>query len=345
MWQAIQVRMRLAAPLAVGPGWRLGFVMLTRLDVPPRTLWGAFTDALTRWSLSCPGEEPSLVPKDFSGEINAAYEAAKSWVAGNLRFLPGLFAIGEEAGACETFVPDYEFGEGEIFRIVGRDGTVLCKVTSQQLKEKLVHGHASTALSSDSMAAEDAMLHETERVMPYAYGPGKEGALPVWLGTVVWAKPGETAKIISWLHNHAVKYLRIGRDVSLGDGVFAEIKAEEIDAEGLCRSRLLNNGQSVCWKTDQQAGPILEIKTENDGPARLAGPLLIHREHVAKVAGYWGTLRPHLVREFDKAFGFGRRVGPPGGSVCMVLEYGGLVCLKENGVYQYCLKRDGLVLV
>jgi hypothetical protein len=348
MWKIFKVQMKLAQPLAVGPGWRLGFVALTRLDVPPRTLWGAFTDALTRWEMA---EGSKNWPEVKFPESKNLFVDFGRWVSGNIRFLPGILLVKKNNEAEERLLPWYRFGSGDCFKVCDQLGNG--EESSASAKKRFVFGSGSTALDYNCMAAEESMLHETERIMPKVKINGDTAC--VWLEYVVFVK--EHAKFLKkWLSDDALDYLRIGRDVAAGDGCFDRISTQELtEINGGNIDRLLNLKQSVSWNLDDPAGPILSatpsISEDCDiCQIRLPGPFLMNGNSEA-INGYWGELRPHIVREFDikTGKGFGRKIGyaydtdtPDINNPKWILEHGGVLAVdKLDGIYNFVLKRDG----
>ena len=346
MWIPFKVEMKLAQPLAVGPGWRLGFVTLTRLDVPPRTFWGAFTDALTRWKMADGTNGPTI---DQTNEN--PFRSVGTWVETNLRFLPGILVAKDGDDEKERFVPWYAFGEGEKLSV--KNGGGWQPSPSAPIRKRYVFSHGSTALDYDRMKAEDAMLHETERIMPQIRGEG-EKILQVWLETILFVKDSEVPGLKNWLSHHGKKYLRIGRDVAVGDGCFSDILPVEIDVDTIKDTRPLNNDQKVHWDLNQdKVGPIIQvtpiiIEKYSTGSVRLPGPFLLNanaeKNTPPELNGYWGELRPHLVREFDVEGkkGFGRKMGYPGeGTPKWILDHGGVLAVSPEKEYNFMLERDG----
>lgn len=347
MWKIFSVEMKLAQPLAIGPGWRLGFVMLTRLDVPPRTFWGAFTDALTRWKLAEPGAVKWL-DTSSSGSGNE-FEKMGRWVSKNLRFLPGTLLLKEGKEVKERVLPWYLFGEGERFSICNKDVKNLRYETLQMVKGRYVAGRGSTALEykEGSMAAEEGMLHETERIMPRIGIDGK--ICDVWVEMVIFVLSEAAAGIQKWIKDQGKMYLRVGRDVGVGDGCFDEISVVELDEKSkIGETRCIKYEQKTEWNLESEDGPILSVTPQagaKEGYARvrLQGPFLVDKDN-GLLKGYWGELRPHLIREFDTGGqGFGRKMGYPDDANNMwILEHGGILAAdKHRESYRFILKRDG----
>lgn len=350
MWKTFKVQMKLAQPLAVGPGWRLGFVALTRLDVPPRTLWGAFTDALTRWKMTEGSKDGPEI--EFTKSKNLFVNFGQ-WVSKNMRFLPGILLVKKNNREQERLLPWYRFGVGDSFIGCDQSGGILREESPASAKKRFVFGSGSTALDYDCMTAEESMLHETERIMPKVKMNGKTGC--VWLEYVVFVK--EHAEFLKkWLNVDASDYLRIGRDVAAGDGCFDGISTQELtEINGGNIDRLLNLKQSITWNWDDPAGPILSV-TPSKGEdcdicqIRLPGPFLM-KGNSETINGYWGELRPHIVREFDikTGKGFGRKIGYAYDTDTLdinnpkwILEHGGVLAVdKPDGIYNFVLKRDG----
>lgn len=325
MWNAYRIDMKLAQPLSVGPGWRLGFVMLTRLDVPPRTLWGAFTDALTRWKKTggdggC-GPELSLTP----GE-NPFVEVGE-WVERHVRFLPGVITLKSGDDIRERVIPWYEFGEGKCFRVIRRNGGSGFE-TEFKVRKRYVDSRGSAALDYTAMAAEKGMLFETERILPRIKRDGE--LLAVHLEVILFLKD-EALPLKEWLNGAAGrKYIRVGRDAGAGDGCFESITLREIAKERIAPERGLR-GETLTWLLGSNSGPILNAAGGESSLLRIPGPFL-YVEEANALAGYWGELRPHLVREFkvQKNVGFGRRIGYAGDAPSWILEHGGVLALKDD---------------
>ena len=335
MWKILTIRMRPAAPFSIGPGWRLGFVMLTRLDAPPRTLWGAFTDAMTR---SIQAGEMHFGPE--IGPDENPFVRVGQWIEENMRFLPGVIkAVNEEC--ADRLLPWYAFGKGAGFLLHG-GGNIDEKHafrTEAEARRLFVHGKTGAALDYNSLAAEESMLHETERIHPEVRMV--DGSVrPVWLETAALVKQDQADLIKSWLVDKGAAYLRIGRDTACGDGCFSEIRVDETTSTDELNMRLgLNNEQKIEWIPDQGDGLRVRVEPTNRA-VRLPGPVLI-APHTQHPSGYWGDLRPHIVREYDLKKGFGRRTGftaAPRG----ILHYGGLLAVK--GESRFRLERDGWVL-
>jgi len=163
---------------------------------------------------------------------------------------------------------------------------------------------------------------------------------PVWLETAALVKQDQADLIKSWLVDKGAAYLRIGRDAACGDGCFSEIRVDETTSTDELNMRLgLNNEQKIEWIPDQGDGLRVRVEPTNRA-VRLPGPVLI-APHTQHPSGYWGDLRPHIVREYDLKKGFGRRTGftaAPRG----ILHYGGLLAVK--GESRFRLERDGWVL-
>lgn len=347
-WKAFTVRLKPAGPMAVGPGWRLGFVALTRLDVPARTLWGAFTDALTRSAAN--GSVPDKNLCFINGE-NPYFSIGK-WVRKHVRFLPGVYGIDSD-NKFIRLLPWYEFGAGPMFRIDREFEGLNTLEPADRISRLLVNGAASTALDYADMAAEDSMLHETERIQPRVRLNG--GICPVYLETVVFLSAEACSFMKEWIEKKAVACLRIGRDAAAGDGVFERIDISEITDWGeIIKARQLNVEQKAVWESDKTDGPLLTLSAEGTAdnknlPAvRLPGPF-VWSEGSNDFAGYWGDLRPHIVREFDRDKGFGRKIGQPEDHAgkapearMWMLDHGGVLALNNTVVKaRFVLKRDG----
>jgi hypothetical protein len=227
-WKPFHLKLRLAQPMAVGPGWRLGFVMLTRLYVPPRTLWGAFSDALARWHMASGESERFISISDKLAP--ACFEKVGDWVGRNLRFLPGLFCLWEhnpDGRRIERLLPWYRFGEGIGINLWTRSGGWLVQ-PQEEAQRRYVAGHGATALDYETVSAEEGMLHETERIMPRV-ALENAGIGQVWLEIFLFVNQAEAVHLSDWVQKHALGFLRIGRDVGVGDGVFDGLECVALD--------------------------------------------------------------------------------------------------------------------
>jgi len=144
------------------------------------------------------------------------------------------------------------------------------------------------------------------------------------------------------------RYLKIGRDITYGDGAFDEVQVSDIDLSSLCDLReLTTDNEALKWvtNTDQLPGPVLSItpKSNPTSPGcyrlRLPGPLVFATPPL-HTTGYWGDMRPYLVREFATD-GFGTRCGYPSARPEWLLENGGILGTSMNDPVSFTLMRDG----
>lgn len=359
MWKAFNIRFPLAQPLAVGVGWRLGFVNLTRLDIPPRTLWGAFAQAV---ALSNSEDVSHFFTPDHAANPNKTrFDLSADWVAANLRFLPGILTARRirQENSILRILPWYEFGAGDCCCVLQADSTGRLDSVVRDpaaIRSLFVRGRGATALEyGTSIAAEEGMLHETERIMPMTR-IGND-LWNVELETVVFFRDdggGNTSdkakSFHEWLRTQLSTHMRIGRDIAVGDGCFHPPAVTEVsDMTDITQAHRLDVDQTVEWVRDNPAGPILEV-TPRDGDdsvshsaIRLPGPCLIVPGELGTglLQGYWGDAHPFFVREWDRDKGYGRKIGYAGEKPIWILEHGGIVAVPKNVPVRAQLDRDG----
>jgi hypothetical protein len=346
MWKTLNIEMKLAQPLAVGPGWRLGFVMLTRLDIPPRTLWGAFTDAMTRYKGTNHGPDNLTIPINHGSN---PFLVVGDWVSANIRFLPGMLVAkdGEDGREVkERVLPWYYFGMEDRFTVWDQKANWR-EMPESIVRSRYISGSGSTALDCEHMAADEGTLHETERIMPKIRM--NDHIWDVWIDIIAFVRGAAAEGIKSWLENNGTGYLRVGRDVGAGDGCFEEIFVEEIDTPGAIGEMRRLENDTITWRLEEESTPILSVRPLNgdldEKPhIRLPGPFLTGFKS-SEIQGYWGELRPHIVREFDVSGkqGFGRKMGYPDDTLAMwILEHGGVLAVDSaDKSYTFGLQRDG----
>ena len=351
MWRHVTVQWKLAQPLAVGPGWNLGFVNLTRLYVPPRTLWGAFTDALGRCLLAS-GCRPGCL--DNAPE-NSPFAAMGGWVERNIRFLPGRF-LSRQGQKEERIEPWYKFGQGMAVCVWSEapDNQAVSEIQSTDaVRARYVSGRGQTALNYDTSAAAEGMLHETERIMPKILCPSSGLVHDVWLETRMFVLDEENHLnyLLAWIKSHGLDYLRVGRDAAAGDGCFEQVSISQAPPEDIPAD---DDGTLLTWNLDSRPGPCLVATAPAGGEPildlRLPGPLLLSKEDEAHITGYWGDCRPYMVREYGtqkQQTGFGRNIGSLGEKQKWVLEWGGVVSIKKDCLQStaWLLGKEGFSMV
>lgn len=355
-WKPFHLRLRLAQPMAVGPGWRLGFVMLTRLCVPPRTLWGAFTDALARWLMTASPSQRFIVLT--GNRMSAQFAEVGFWVAKNVRFLPGLFCNwedGQNGRRMERLLPWYRFGEGPGVKHWTRSAGWQEKAPND-IQRRYVAGHGATALNYETASAEEGMLHETERIMPRV--KIENGLIGhVWLELFLFINELEVPHLSHWVQENALNFLRIGRDVGVGDGVFDGLEWIALEDMESVNEAFQLTPQQTCWRFEGVDAPEIHLYPAcNDGAGidqdghfiRPPGPLLID-VGCDNCDGYWGELRHHIVREHsvenDLLQGFGQKIGYAGDRAQWMLEFGGALAASRCGETALKLEKEGFSVV
>lgn len=149
MWRLYSWTFQLKSPLHVGFHKVMHFFR-TRPYVPGKLLWGALTAKLT----------PMLGVND--------YQKTGDFLKKAIRF-GYLYPCVED----QFFFPKYT-----------EDGLVFGSLSKNEFEKKFISSMASTAIDSDSLSAEEGMLHEVEFVNPYTIDDGK----PVFMKGLLWIK-------------------------------------------------------------------------------------------------------------------------------------------------------------
>ncbi len=339
-WHPYLLELQLESSLAVGPGWRLGFVELTRLEIPPRTFWGAFTDALGRYCLSdrAKAEELGL------DSATSTYREIGEWLASRARFLPGILVLKEGETEKERLVPAYRFGEGMAFRKKNGHGKWEW-ADPDACAADYTQGKSGTALTYDLMSADEGMLHDTERITPLVERNGH--LYEVWLETVIFVKDSLT--LSDWISGHARQYLKIGRDITYGDGTFKkEIISPITNYTDMSANRdLMFINEGIQWILNEDDAPVITItpgkkSLNKEDLIHLPGPFLSQKTP-NKITGYWGKLRRHIIRNFDvkRKMGFGAHCGYPANTPQWILEHGGILATDNAEPRNFSLLQDG----
>lgn len=146
-WYLYSWSFRLKTPLHVGFHKVMHFFR-TRPYVPGKLLWGALTAKLT----------PMLGVND--------YQKVGDFLKKAIRF-GYLYPCVDD----QFFLPKYT-----------EDGLVFCSLSKNEFEKKFISSMASTAIDSDSLSAEEGMLHEVEFINPYTIDDGK----PVLMKGLLW---------------------------------------------------------------------------------------------------------------------------------------------------------------
>jgi len=250
---------QLESPLHIG--WRkIGNLMQTRYYVPGRALWGSVTSILTR----------------LKGD--ASYSKTGALVKDHLRF--GYFFPAKNID--QPLYPK-ESPKGVVY---GKE-----ELLSKNFESEFINVAASTAISSESNAAEEASLHEVEFIKPTL-----ESWQPVYL--------------IGHLFVNDCQVIKVGnKDVEvLGFSLFSQVIASlQLGGErryGFGRLKLCHD---LCHLVEDVFGyPLHDGKNRFLVKVRCKKPILAHAA-VAECDHLEGSIEPLVSREWS-ARGPGREV-------------------------------------
>lgn len=211
-WEAYEWKFKLKSPLHIGYHKVMHFFR-TRPYVPGRPIWGAMTARLTRMlGLSNYRKVGNFLSK--ACQLGYLYICTDEQI-----FLPRY----TEAGLTFGSLPQIEF------------------------EKKFISSMASTAIESESLTAEEGMLHEVEFISPYVIDDEPKFD-PVFLRGLVWIKEfaEDEFEMVKRDDTFFVKYedreielkdlagqLQIGGERKYGFGLVKLVDFREIRGKGL----------------------------------------------------------------------------------------------------------------
>lgn len=148
-WYLYSWSFQLKSPLHVGFHKVMHFFR-TKPYIPGKLLWGALTAKLT----------PMLGVND--------YQKIGDFLKKAIRF-GYLYPCVDD----QFFLPKYT-----------ENGLVFCSLSKNEFEKRFISSMASTAIDSDSLSAEEGMLHEVEFINPYTIDDEK----PVFMKGLLWIK-------------------------------------------------------------------------------------------------------------------------------------------------------------
>jgi hypothetical protein len=226
-WNLIRLIYRAESPISIGYH-KLGFIQRTRYYIPGRAMWGAMTAAFTRRIMS---EYGGASEHDY---LNIGQNAFNRYI------IPGYFfpALDPARPFLPRFTTDgLRFGAGE----------AATAISEAEFENMLIGSMTQTAITPQSLGAEDESLHETEFILNHPRGSLENGFAPVYFVGHLWVHkdahmdlPNNKSARIGWNSGElslrpAVERLIIGGETKYGAGrlkLFCENDDSALDSEG-----------------------------------------------------------------------------------------------------------------
>lgn len=294
-WEAFQLTFRLQSPLHSGHG-KIGNIQKTRLYVTSRMLWGALTARITRLQR---GSDYARIGKLTKGYLRTSY------------FFPCLDENGER-----PILPWVEHYQLE-YQING----LPFKVEASIVERLILTSYTSTAISVNTLTAEEGSLHEVELISDRYLIDFSEGDIKVRAGDPVYLSgvffiATDAPREIKEHWRKALTQVQVGGERSYGFGQMTLI------GEPHLTNSLFGYSLNLC-----QEHPEVTVKKDE--------PLLAH-VRVEEESDLKGIVEPFLGRETLNDGRFGTNLSKaevcwmPGSTAAETKVF----CVKETGLWQ-----------